>query len=205
MSIECNQAPDRASILQSDSACGAGDLHKTQTLGWKSMWRQSVSPRFARPGASVSRSVFHRPGRLDREPAGARRGLLSEGKQEAVRKSAGAGRDHQRISDRAPSCAGKFSGKEPNQTGIKLDKRRGRDGRAGNPLRAASVEAEAARAEQRNLLPGDGLTLAETYTYEPLSAGERKPIEELVEISGLNSSEVLATLLDLAGKGIIRE
>jgi hypothetical protein len=49
MSIECNQAPDRASILQSDSACGAGDLHKTQTLGWKSMWRQSVSPRFARP------------------------------------------------------------------------------------------------------------------------------------------------------------
>jgi len=72
------------------------------------------------------------------------------------------------------------------------------------PLGAAFAEGEAVLAGPRNLLPADGLTRAETETYEPLRAAEPKPGEELVEISGLNSSEVLATLLDLERKGIIR-
>jgi DNA processing protein len=38
-----------------------------------------------------------------------------------------------------------------------------------------------------------------------LSTDEPKPIDDIVESSGLNSSEVLATLFDLEMKGIIRQ
>jgi predicted Rossmann fold nucleotide-binding protein DprA/Smf involved in DNA uptake len=45
----------------------------------------------------------------------------------------------------------------------------------------------------------------EKKLYELLSAEERRPIDDIVEHSGLNSSEVLATLFDLEMKGIIRQ
>lgn len=73
------------------------------------------------------------------------------------------------------------------------------------PVRAALVQAEKPEAEQRNLLAADGLNGSEKKLYELLSADEPVPIDELVERSGLNSSEVLATLFTLEMKGIVRQ
>jgi len=73
------------------------------------------------------------------------------------------------------------------------------------PVRAVLVQAEALEAEQRNLLVSDGLSAIERKIYELLSAEEAKPIDDLVETSGLNSSEVLATLFNLEMKGIVRQ
>ncbi len=73
------------------------------------------------------------------------------------------------------------------------------------PVRAALVQAEKPEAEQRNLLAAAGLNSSEKKLYELLSAEEPVPIDELVERSGLNSSEVLATLFTLEMKGIVRQ
>jgi len=73
------------------------------------------------------------------------------------------------------------------------------------PVRAALVQAEAVDSEQRNLLAAEGLSPTEKKIYELLSAEESRHIDDLVETSGLNSSEVLATLFDLEMKGIIRQ
>src|SRR5437867_963710 len=73
------------------------------------------------------------------------------------------------------------------------------------PVRAALVQAEQPEAEQRNLLAAASLNGSEKKLYELLSADEPKPIDDIVEHSGLNSSEVLATLFNLEMKGIIRQ
>jgi DNA processing protein len=73
------------------------------------------------------------------------------------------------------------------------------------PVRAALVQAEQPEAEQRNLLLAASLNNSEKKLYELLSAEEPRPIDDLVERSGLHSSEVLATLFDLEMKGIIRQ
>src|SRR6266849_5688279 len=73
------------------------------------------------------------------------------------------------------------------------------------PVRAALVQAEQPEAEQRNLLAAASLNGSEKKLYELLSADEPVPIDDIVERSGLNSSEVLATLFDLEMKGIIRQ
>jgi DNA processing protein len=73
------------------------------------------------------------------------------------------------------------------------------------PVRAALVQAEKPEAEQRNLLAAASLNGSEKKLYELLSAEEPIPIDDLVERSGLNSSEVLATLFNLEMKGIIRQ
>jgi len=73
------------------------------------------------------------------------------------------------------------------------------------PIRAALVKAEAVESEQRNLLLVDGLTPVQKKLYELLSAEESRHIDDLVDTSGLNSSEVLATLFDLEMQGIIRQ
>ena len=73
------------------------------------------------------------------------------------------------------------------------------------PIRAALVQAEALETEQRNLLAADGLSPTEKKIYELLSAEESRHIDDLVESSGLNSSDVLATLFNLEMKGIIRQ
>jgi DNA processing protein len=73
------------------------------------------------------------------------------------------------------------------------------------PVRAALVQAEPVEAEQRNLLLTEGLTDSEQKLYALLSAEEAQPIDYLVETTGLNSSEVLATLFTLEMKGIIRQ
>jgi len=73
------------------------------------------------------------------------------------------------------------------------------------PVRAALVQAEAVESQQRNLLAAEGLSLIEKKIYELLSAEESVQIDEIVETTGLNSSEVLATLFELEMKGIIRQ
>jgi len=73
------------------------------------------------------------------------------------------------------------------------------------PIRAALVQAEALGSDQRNLLASEGLNATEKRIYELLSAEAPRHIDDLVETTGLNSSEVLATLFDLEMKGIIRQ
>ncbi len=73
------------------------------------------------------------------------------------------------------------------------------------PIRAMLVRAEEPEAEQRNLLAAASLNSSEKKIYDLLSVDEPKPIDDIVERSGLNSSEVLATLFDLEMKGIVRQ
>ncbi len=73
------------------------------------------------------------------------------------------------------------------------------------PVRAALVQAERPEAEQRNLLAAASLNAAEKKLYDLLSTDEPRQIDDIVECSGLNSSEVLATLFDLEMKGMIRQ
>jgi DNA processing protein len=73
------------------------------------------------------------------------------------------------------------------------------------PVRAALVKAEQPEAEQRNLLVAASLNPSEKKLYELLNADESIHIDEIVERSGLNSSEVLATLFNLEMKGIVRQ
>jgi DNA processing protein len=64
------------------------------------------------------------------------------------------------------------------------------------PVRAALLQVERPEAEQRNLLAAS-LGVSEKKLYDLLHTEETRQIDELVENSGLNSSEVLATLFDL--------
>ena len=73
------------------------------------------------------------------------------------------------------------------------------------PVRAMLVKAEAPEAEQRNLLAAAALNGSQKKLYEMLSPEEPMHIDDIVEQSGLNSSEVLATLFDLEMKGIVRQ
>jgi DNA processing protein len=73
------------------------------------------------------------------------------------------------------------------------------------PVRAAKVQAEQPEAAQRNPLAAALLDGAQRKLCELLNAEEPMPIDDIVERSGLNSSEVLATLFDLEMKGIIRQ
>jgi DNA processing protein len=73
------------------------------------------------------------------------------------------------------------------------------------PVRAALVKAEKPEAEQRNLIVQNTLSTSEKKIYELLSSDESRHIDDIVERSGLNSSEVLATLFDLEMKGLVRQ
>jgi DNA processing protein len=73
------------------------------------------------------------------------------------------------------------------------------------PVRAAPLKVERPESEQRNLLAAAALGDSEKKLYELLNVEETRHIDELVENSGLNSSEVLATLFDLEMKGVVRQ
>jgi DNA processing protein len=73
------------------------------------------------------------------------------------------------------------------------------------PVRAALVKAEKPEAEQRNLIVQTSLNTSERKIYDLLSTDEPRHIDDIVERSGLNSSEVLATLFDLEMKGLVRQ
>jgi DNA processing protein len=73
------------------------------------------------------------------------------------------------------------------------------------PIRAALTQAEQPEAEQRNLLAAAALNSSEKKLYGLLSEDQPVHIDDIVECSGLNSSEVLATLFNLEMKGIVRQ
>jgi DNA processing protein len=73
------------------------------------------------------------------------------------------------------------------------------------PIRAMLVQAEKPEAEQRNLLAAASLNSSEKKIFEMLSPDEPLPIDDIVERSGLNSSDVLATLFNLEMKGVVRQ
>ncbi len=73
------------------------------------------------------------------------------------------------------------------------------------PVRAALVQAEQPESEQRNLLAAASLNGSEKRIYELLSAEEPMPIDDIVERSSLNSSDVLATLFNLEMKAMVRQ
>lgn len=72
------------------------------------------------------------------------------------------------------------------------------------PIRAALLQTEAVQSAQRNRPAADGLSPTEQKIYQMLSAEESRHMDDLVENTGLNSSDVLATLFNLERKGIIR-
>src|SRR5215470_15894906 len=73
------------------------------------------------------------------------------------------------------------------------------------PVRAALVNPMQPEGAQANLLVAASLNPSEKKIYELLNSDEPRPIDDIVEQSGLNSSEVLATLFNLEMKGIVRQ
>lgn len=73
------------------------------------------------------------------------------------------------------------------------------------PVRAALTSPEQPEAQQRNLLVAASLTGSGQKIYALLSSDEPRPIDEIVERTGLHSSDVLATLFDLEMKGFVRQ
>ena len=73
------------------------------------------------------------------------------------------------------------------------------------PVRAVLVKAEKPEAEQRDLILQASLNGSGKKIYELLSCDESRHIDDIVEQSGLNSSEVLATLFDLEMRGLVRQ
>jgi len=73
------------------------------------------------------------------------------------------------------------------------------------PVRAELLPVETASAEERAELVQRDLAPAERPLYELLSLDESRHVDELVELSGLTSSEVLAALFDLELKGVVRQ
>jgi len=73
------------------------------------------------------------------------------------------------------------------------------------PVRAALVKAEQPLAEQRNLMASEALNDSEKTIFLLLNVDAPTPIDDIVERSGLHSSEVLATLFNLEMKSIVRQ
>ena len=73
------------------------------------------------------------------------------------------------------------------------------------PVRAELLPVEVASQEERTSLLAQDMTASERTLYGLLSTDEAKPIDDLVELSGLTSSEVLASLFDLEMKGVVRQ
>jgi DNA processing protein len=73
------------------------------------------------------------------------------------------------------------------------------------PVRADLLPVESASAEERAALLDESFAPAERTLYELLNVDQARPIDEIMEVSGLTSSEVLATLFDLELKGVVRQ
>jgi DNA processing protein len=73
------------------------------------------------------------------------------------------------------------------------------------PVRTELLPVESASAEQRAALLDETFVPAERTLYELLNVDQARHIDEIMEVSGLTSSEVLATLFDLELKGVVRQ
>lgn len=72
-------------------------------------------------------------------------------------------------------------------------------------VRAELLPVEQKSLEERTELITSEFSASERVLYGLMGTDEAKPIDDLVELSGLNSSEVLATLFDLEMKGVVRQ
>ena len=72
-------------------------------------------------------------------------------------------------------------------------------------IRAELLPVESPSAQERAHLIQESLSPAERALYELLSVDQARHVDELVEVSGLSSSEVLASLFELELKGVIRQ
>ena len=72
-------------------------------------------------------------------------------------------------------------------------------------IRAQLFPVESPTAEQRASLFEESLSETERALYGLLGTDEARHVDELVEASGLNSSEVLVALFELEMKGIVRQ
>jgi DNA processing protein len=73
------------------------------------------------------------------------------------------------------------------------------------PIRAELLPVETANSEQRTMLVEQALEPNERILYDLLTQDESRQVDDLVERSGLTSSEVLASLFDLELKGVVRQ
>ena len=72
-------------------------------------------------------------------------------------------------------------------------------------VRAELMPVETSSIEERASLVEASLSPRERQLYDLLNVDKARHVDELVELSGLNSSEVLPTLLTLEMKGVIRQ
>ncbi|MBI3404856.1 MAG: DNA-protecting protein DprA [Acidobacteria bacterium] len=72
-------------------------------------------------------------------------------------------------------------------------------------IRAQLFPVEPSTEPERASLFEQSLSDAEKALFSLLSVDQSRPIDDLVELSGLNSSQVLATLFELEMKGIVRQ
>jgi DNA processing protein len=73
------------------------------------------------------------------------------------------------------------------------------------PVRAELLPVESPSAQERASLVQESLAPGERALYELLSVDQARHVDELLELSGLTSSEVLAALFDLEMKGVVRQ
>jgi DNA processing protein len=73
------------------------------------------------------------------------------------------------------------------------------------PVRAELMPVESASHEERAALVEGSLSPIERPLYSLLSVDEARHVDDLVELSGLTSSEVLAALFDMELKSVIRQ
>jgi len=73
------------------------------------------------------------------------------------------------------------------------------------PIRAELLPVETASSEERARLVEKDLAPAEGTLYHLLGVDESRHVDDLVELSGLTSSEALAALFDLELKGVVRQ
>lgn len=73
------------------------------------------------------------------------------------------------------------------------------------PVRTELLPVESASSQERAALVADSLGPGERVLYGLLAEDAAKHVDELVDASGLSSSEVLASLFDLELKGVVRQ
>jgi DNA processing protein len=73
------------------------------------------------------------------------------------------------------------------------------------PIRAELIPVETATSEERSALVEESLAANERPIYALLGTDEARHVDDLVEKSGLTSSEVLAALFDLELRGVVRQ
>src|ERR1700675_1839329 len=73
------------------------------------------------------------------------------------------------------------------------------------PVRAELLPVDVATSEERASLVGESLAPTVRPLYALLSMDEARHVDEMVELSGLSSSEVLAALFELELKGVVRQ